>query len=135
MAKKVIPYGNRILVRRRKVGDKVGNSGLVLPDQTADRPTDLADVVYVADHTFADKVLIDAAEEIIKGLVDKAKTGDWNATQALISFNTYLKHKAITPGMTVFISKYVGTEFHDNEGSGQLTLVALEDVVGIVRQS
>ena len=129
--KKIIPYGNRILVRRRKVGAKL-NSVIIAADETAERPTDLADVVYVPNHTFADKELLANAEAIIKAFKEKALQGDSEAFKALLDFHAYLRIKAIQPGKCVFISKYVGTDFQDNEGSGSLTIVAAEDVIGVV---
>lgn len=129
--KRIIPYGNRILVRRRKVGDKLG-SVIIAADETKDRPTDLADVVYVPNHTFADKELIENSQAIITGLKNKAVGGDAGAFKALLDFHAYLRIKAIQPGKTVFISKYIGTDFHDNEGSGSLTIVNAEDIIGIV---
>ena len=71
---KIIPFGNRILVKRRKIGEKVGS--IYLPDETKERNTDLADVVYVPDLTFADKHIIDNQEEIIKNITEEAKRGD-----------------------------------------------------------
>ena len=38
----------------------------------------------------------------------------------------------LKPGMTVFINKYTGTDFHDNEGSGSLCVVNAEDIIGVV---
>ncbi len=61
--KKIVPYGNRLLVRRRRVGEKLG-SVIIAAQETAERPTDLADVVYVPNHTFADKELIELWERI-----------------------------------------------------------------------
>ncbi len=134
--KKIIPYGNRILVRRRKIGDKLGGAGLIIAaDQTAERPTDLADVVYVPNHTFADKELIENSQTIITGLKNKAIQGDAEAFKALLDFHAYLRIKAIQPGKTVFISKYVGTDFTDNEGSGSLTIVNAEDIIGVVENA
>lgn len=132
--KKVIPYGNRLLVRRRRVGDKLG-SIIIAADETAARPTDLADVVYVPNHTFADKELIENSQAIITGLKDKAITGDAAAFKALLDFHAYLRIKALQPGKVVFISKYIGTDFHDNEGSGTLTLVNAEDIIGVIEES
>ena len=96
MPKRVVPYGDRILVRRRKTGDKVNN--IILPDAVADRPTDVADVVYVADHTFCDKALIEKSAEIIEGLSKKAMEGDSQAVISLLRLNDYLKIKSIQPG-------------------------------------
>lgn len=132
-AKKVVPYGNRLLVRRRKIGEKIG-SLIIAPTATAERPTDLADVVYVPDHTFADKELLENAEKIISSFKAKMLEGDSDAFKSLLDFHAYLRVKSIQVGMTVMISKYIGTDFHDNEGSGTLTLVDAADVIGIIKQ-
>lgn len=133
MSKRVIPYGNRILVRRRKIGEKLGGGGIIIASQEVqDRPTDLADVVYVPNHTFADKELIENSQAIIAGLKNKAIQGDAEAFKALLDFHAYLRIKAIQPGKVVFISKYIGTDFHDNEGNGTLTIVNAEDIIGVI---
>jgi len=132
MAKQVIPYGDRILVKRRPIGEKLGSKGIILAaDTTKDRPTDLADVVFIPDHTFCDKKLLENTEEIIANLTEKAKSGSHEALMALIHFNAYLKIKAIEPGMAVMISKYVGTDFTTSDGKN-LTLVKGEDIIGLV---
>ena len=64
MAKNVMPFGNRILVKRRKVGEKLGSGLLVAAQETAERPTDVADVVYIPDHSFADRELIEKKREL-----------------------------------------------------------------------
>lgn len=129
----VIPFGDRILVKRKKVGQKIGESGiLIAADETAERPTDLATVVHVPDHSFADEELIGNAEEIIRGQTQKAKDGDSQSLLALLQFKTYLNIKSIKVGDDVMIGKYVGTTFHDNKGGGNLTLVDGHDIIGRV---
>lgn len=133
MPKHVIPFGDRILVKRRKIGEKLGTEGLILAaDDTKERPTDLADVVYVPDHTFADKKLADNADEIIENLTEEAKGGNSEALVALIKLNQFLKIKSIKPGDGVMIGKYVGTDFHDTNSSELLTLVDSEQIIGLV---
>lgn len=135
MGKKVIPYGNRLLVRRRKIGEKLG-SVIIASDETKERPTDLADVIYVPNHTFADKELIENAQAIITAFKDKAVKGDSEAFKSLMEFHAYLRIKALQPGKTVFLSKYVGTDFHDNENTQDtLTLVNAEDIIGVIEET
>ena len=130
---KVIPFGDRILVTRRKIGEKIGKDKLIIaPDTTKERPTDLADVTYVPEHSFADRQLIEEGEQIVNALTNKAKNGNSDALIALLRYNEFLKIKAIKPGDTVMISKYVGTDFQDNEGGGTQTLVKGEDIIGLV---
>lgn len=130
---KVIPFGDRILVKRRKIGEKLGKSKIIIAtDQTRDRPTDLADVVHVPDWSFTDNELIKNAEAIVASLIKKAAQGDDKALLALLRFNQYLSIKNVQVGDTVMISKYVGTDFHDNAGGGMLTLVNTEDLIGVV---
>ena len=135
MTKKIIPLGNRLLVRRKKVGGTLGSGLIIAADTTADRPTDLAEVVYIPEHSFADQMLINQAENIVNSQTQKAVDGSADALTALMTFNHFLKMKSLKPGDEVMISKYVGTDFHDNENpKDMLTLVALEDIVGIVRK-
>lgn len=132
MSKQVIPFGGRILVRRRVIGEKIGSGLIVAAQQTAERPTDLADVVYVPDLSFADKEIIDNSEQIVKAMADQAKDGDSDAFNALLKLKQFLDIKSIRPGDTVFISKYVGTNFNDNKGGGELTMLDVDDVIGLV---
>ena len=105
--KKIIPFGSRLLVKRQKIGNKLGTGLIIASDETAERPTDLATVVHTPDRSFAD--------------------------QALIKFNDFLKAKSIKVGDTVMISKYIGTDFHDNVNPGEsLTLVLEQDIIGLV---
>jgi len=135
---RVIPFGNRLLVKRRKTGDvtdgKFGGTSLVMPDTTKDRETELADVVYIPEHSFADIELINNAETIIKSLTKKARDGDSEALKALLEYNIFLKIKSIQVGDVVMISKYVGTSFEDNQGSGNLTLIYGSDIIGVVAE-
>lgn len=129
----IIPFGDRILVRRKLVGDKMGKSKLIYaPDSVKERATDLAEVVYIPEHSFADASLIDNAEKIIGSLTEKAKQGSDTALVALLKYNAFLKIKSINPGDMVMISKYVGTTFHDNQGGENLTLVDGSDIIGLV---
>jgi len=130
---KVVPFGDRLLVKRRTVGEKLGKEGLIhAPDTTRDRPTDLADVVYVPELTLVDTVMINNAETIIKALTEKANQGDAKAFEMLMKFNDFLNKRAIKVGDTIMISKYVGTDFHQKGSSDLLTLVNGEDIIGWV---
>ena len=130
---KVIPFGDRILVRRKVIGEKIGNGLLYAPEQTADRPTDLAEVIYIPDHTFGDSEILQNSVEIIKALVEKTKTGDSEALIALLRLNEYIKIKGIAVGDVVFISRYVGTDFLAKDSNQMLTVLNANDVIGVVR--
>ena len=133
--KHIIPFGDRILVRRKIIGDKLGKEGIIVAaDSTAETPTDLAIVVYVPESTFTDKAIIVNAERIIGALTQKAREGSSEAFESLKNLNDYLKQKSINVGDEIMLGKYVGVTFHDNEGSGDLTLVKLEDVIGLVKK-
>ena len=130
---KIIPFGDRILVKRRKVGDKLGPARLIVAvEETAERQTELADVIYVSDHSFCDKHLIENSDDIIKSLTGEAKSGNAEALKALVNFNEYLKRKSVQPGDRVMVSNYVGITFHDNQGGRNLTLVSTSDIIGVV---
>ena len=130
---KVIPFGDRILVRRKTVGEKLGSGVLYAPEQTADRPTDLAEVVYIPDHTFGDSEILQNSVEIIKALVEKSKAGDSEALIALLRLNEYIKIKGIAVGDTIMLSRYVGITFMSKESNQEMTLVNSSDIIGIVK--
>jgi len=127
----IIPFGDRILVKRRTINED-RESSIVLPDSVKDRETDLAEVMYIPEHSFCDKILLEKGEKIIEAQSVKAENGDSEALKALLLFNEYLKIKSVQPGDVVMISKYVGVTFHDNAGSGNLTLVQGSDIIGVV---
>ncbi len=109
VTRKLIPYGNRILVKRRKVEDK--SSHIILPDEVKNLPTDIADVVAVPEQSFVDKKLISNAETIINALEKKANEGDSSALEALFKFNEYLRIMTIQPGDVLLMARYGGTDF------------------------
>jgi co-chaperonin GroES (HSP10) len=131
MRYQVIPFGDRMLVRRRRTGDKA--HGLYLPESASERPTDLADVVQVGDKSFADMSIIENAEEIITALTERARQGDSHALDALLKLNEFLRTKVIREGDTVFVGKYVGVDFHDSDSPQYMTLVQERDIIGLVR--
>ena len=122
--KHVIPFGDRILVKRKKVGEKIKAESIVLPDSVTERDTDLAEVIYVPELTFADKNLIENSEQIIDSLLDKAKQGDSGAFEQVLIFNHYLKIKHLKAGDEIFMGKYVGTNFYDTNAKCELTMVS-----------
>ena len=127
---RVIPFGDRIMVKRRKIGEKAGS--IILTEETSERPTDLADVLYVPDLTFSDQKILENAENIIEGLTKKSIEGDADAVVMLLKMNEFIKHKSIKAGDTVVISKYVGTDFFETGKTENLTLVRLDDLIGLV---
>ena len=127
---RVIPFGDRILVRRRKIGERAGN--IVMPDSVKERDTDLADVMYVPELTFSDKEILDNAEQIVKALTEKAIHGNDEALIALLRINEFVKMKSIKVGDGVMISKYVGIDFHESGEKDNLTLVLTSDVIGLI---
>ena len=127
---KVIPFGNRILCKRITIGEKAGS--LYMPDEIKERVTDLAEVTYIPDLTFGDKAILDNAEQIISSVVEQAKTGNSYAINTLLELNNFIKEKSINVGDKIFISKYVGIDFHETGSNEMLTLVNLSDVIGLV---
>ncbi len=109
VTRKLIPYGNRILVKRRKVEDR--SSHIILPDEVKNLPTDIADVIAVPEQSFVDKKLILNAETIINALEKKANEGDSSAVEALFKFNEYLRIMTIKPGDVLLMARYGGTDF------------------------
>ena len=127
---RVIPFGDRIMVRRRKVGEKAGN--FILPDEVKDRPTDLADVMAVPDLTFSDQEILKNAEHIVDGLVEKASNGDADAVGMLLRMNEFIRFKSIKPGDAVMVGRYTGTDFVAKGDTQTQTLVRVDDIIGLV---
>lgn len=133
--KHIIPLGDRLLVKREVVGEKLGSEGIIIAAvETKERATDIANVIHVPEHSFADKQLIERAEQIVEAQTKRAEKGDPDSLIALLQYNRYLKIKSIKPGDKVFISKYVGITFHDTTGQGELTMVNGEDIIGLVSE-
>lgn len=130
MSKKLIPFGDRILVKRKTVGEKVGS--IHLPENIQERATDLATVVFLPENSFADVAILNSAERVITALTRKAEEGDSDALIALLRLNEFCKLKSIQVGDTVLISKYVGTDFHETGQQEYSTLVNLQDIIGVV---
>ena len=128
----VLPFGDRILVRRRRIGDTIGSGILIATEETKDRETEIADVVFIPEHTFADKELIEKSEGIVNALVKSAENGDSDSLVSLLRYNEYLKIKMLKPGDVVMISKYVGTTFYTSDDSGALTMLDSSQVIGVV---
>ena len=127
---KLIPFGERILVRRKQIGEKVGS--IVLPQEVSERATDLAEVVYIPEDSFADKELVSNSDNIINALISKSSSGDSDALISLLRLNEFYKMKSVKVGDTVLISKYVGTDFHKTGEQDYLTIVNLSDIMGLV---
>lgn len=119
--KKLIPYGTRLLVKRRKVEQT--SSHIILPDEVSNMPTDIADVVAVPEQSLCDKTLIANSEQIINGLAKKAEEGDGQAFKALLEFNEYLRVVTLKPGDVLMIGKYIGTDFLIQESNQYLTVL------------
>lgn len=130
--KKIIPFGDRILVKRQKIGDKIGSGILHAADQTAERLTEIAQVVAVPDNTLCDKGLLENAESIIQSLENKIKSGDSEALLSLLRFNDYLRIKALRVGDKIFLGKYVGTDFNIGETGETLSIVGSDGIYGVI---
>lgn len=133
--RKIIPLGDRILVKRRTVGNKIGKGLIELPQNVQDRETDIADVLHIPDNTFADEKIINKAEDIIESLTEKAKNGDAEALKACLTLNSFLKIKSIKVGDVIMISKYTGVTFNTTESQENLTIVEGDNIIAIVRDS
>jgi len=127
---KIIPFGDRILVKRRPVGK--GEGTIVLPDSVQEHKTDIADVMEVPDLSFADEQMLKNAETIINTFVEKAKEGNSGAYSSLKDFREFLQQRTIKVGDTIMIGKYVGTNFYDNRSTEERALIRTEDIIGLV---
>jgi co-chaperonin GroES (HSP10) len=127
---KLIPFGERILVKRKTVGEKVGK--IVLPEDVAERATDLAVVTFIPEASLVDDRILEMAPNIVEALVQKSSEGDSDALIALLRLGEFCKLRSIKVGDEVMISKYVGVDFHETGSNEQLTLVNMSDIIGLV---
>lgn len=109
ITRKLVPWGTRILVKRRKVEDK--SSHIILPDEVKDLPTDIADVIEVPEQTMVDREVLRNAESIINALNIKAASGDAAALDSLLKFKEYLLIMTTKPGDVILMARYGGTDF------------------------
>lgn len=130
--KQIVPFGNRILVQRRKVGEKLGSGLLIAPDQTADNPTEIAEVIFIPEFTMVDRELVNNAEAIIRNLSAASQIGDSHAFEMLLKFKDYLQIKAIQEKDLVFISRYMQTDVFIGETNQTVTLMDVGDIRGLV---
>lgn len=109
VTRKLVPWGTRLLVKRRKVEEK--SAYILLPDATKDLPTDIADVIEVPEQTMVDVALLRNAQGIVDQLSAKANQGDAASVEALFKFKEYLLIMTTKPGDTILMSRYGGTDF------------------------
>lgn len=133
---KIVPFKDTLLVKRRKIGstlkDGKTEGGIYLPNRVEESSTDLADVVQVAELTFADQQILDNAEEIIKSLTKKATEGDCEALKSLREINDFIKRKSVKVGDGIFLARYSGVDFNETGVSEQQTICRLEDIIALV---
>ena len=134
LMKRVQPFGDRILVRKKKVKDvkQKADSIIIMPDIVEERPTDLAIIVSMPELSLADEKLIEKAEVIIGSLAENASNGDSEALIALLRFKTFCSIKSLKVGDEIMIGKYVGTTFQDTNSDEPLTMVLESDIIGLV---
>lgn len=133
--KKIIPFGTRVIVRRRKIGKELGSGILIAPEETADRLTELAEVVAVPELTLADKQLLEKSEGIINSLSAKAEQGDASAVEALLKYKDYLSIKALKVGDIIMVGRYATIEFTIGETGEMLSITDPEGIRGLVVES
>ncbi len=133
---KIIPFKDTLLCKRRKVSttlkDGKTEGGIILPEETQDRSTNLADVTEVAELTFADQQILDNAEKIVDGLTKKAAEGDSDALKSLYEINDFVKRKSIKVGDAIFLASYSGVDFYATGIKEQQTIIKLSDIIGLV---
>jgi len=130
VTRKLVPYGCRILVKRRKVEDK--SSHIILPDEIKNLPTDIADVVEVPEQSFADRKLLMMAESIINALTLKATQGDAHAVDSLLKFKEYLQVMTIKKGDVLLMARYGGTDFLIQETNQMLCVAEPTGIYALV---
>lgn len=132
VTKKLIPYGTRILVKRRKVEDK--SSHIILPDEVKNLPTDVADVIDVPEQTFTDQKLIANASAIVEALTIKACQGDAAAVKSLLDFKEYLQVMTIKKGDVLLMARYGGTDFMIQETNQMLCVCEASGIYAFVKE-
>lgn len=131
-AKKIIPYGDKILVQRQRIGKTMGSGIIHTTTETEERPTEIAEVVYIPDHSFTDKSLLEHAEQIINALTAKCTGGDSEALISLLRFHEYLQIKSIKVGDKLMISRYAGTDFMVQETGECLSLINADGIIALI---
>lgn len=130
---KIIPFGERILCKRKKVGEKIGREGIIIaPNIVSERDTDIAQVLHIPDLSFADEQILTNAEKIIASLTEKAMNGDNEALESLFRLNDFIKKKSVKVGDEILISKYVGLTFSTSDSQEELSVVDLDHIIGLV---
>jgi co-chaperonin GroES (HSP10) len=132
VTKKLIPYGTRILVKRRKVEDK--SSHIILPDEVKNLPTDIADVIEVPEQTFTDQKVIANAGAIVESLTIKACSGDASAVRALLDFKEYLQVMTIKKGDVLLMARYGGTDFLIQETNQMLCVCEASGIYAFIKE-
>ena len=130
VTRKLIPYGTRILVKRRKVEDK--SSHIILPDEVKNLPTDIADVIEVPEQSFTDQRLIANSGAIITALTQKACEGDALAVDSLLKFREYLQVMTIKKGDVLLMARYGGTDFLIQETNQMLCVCEATGIYALV---
>lgn len=130
VTRKLVPFGNRILVKRRKVEDK--STHIILPDEVKNLPTDIADVIAVPEQTFVDQKILRNSEAIINALDKRAQEGDPAAIEALFKFNEYLRVMSIRVGDVLLMSRYGGTDFLIQETNQTLCVTDTNGIYALV---
>lgn len=130
VTRKLVPYGTRILVKRRKVEDK--SSHIILPDEVKNLPTDIADVVEVPEQSLVDAELLKSAGDIVSGLGKAARNGDASAVDSLIKFREYLQVMTIKKGDVLLMARYGGTDFLIQETNSMLCVCEATGIYALV---
>ncbi len=133
--RRVHPCGDRIMVKRRIIGDTIGKAGIIVTaEETKERTTDIVDVLYVPDKHSAMQVLVASAESIIKALEKRLhETGDPKCVESLLTMNEIQEKESVKVGDTLFIGKYNGIDFEDSDNE-KATLVNVKDIICKVKQ-
>lgn len=130
--KKLIPYGTRLLVQKRKVEDN--SSHIILPDEVKNMSTDIADVIAVPDQTFVDQRLIANSAVIIDALTKRATEGDAEAVNSLFKFKEYLQIMHFKPGDVILLARYGGTDFLIPETNKYLCVADANGIYCLVKE-
>lgn len=133
--KRIIPFGTRVIVKRKSIGKTLGNGIIIATDETADSLTEVAEVVAIPELTLADKALLEASDRIITSLSSKAEEGDSAAVEALLKFKDYLQIKTIKVGDIIMVGRYATIQFTVGETGETLSITDPEGIRGLVVES
>lgn len=127
---RILPFGDRVLVKRVTTGEIRKGSLIVFTDKTDSNESELAYVVAVPTNKFVDKCVEFTEEYLIKSIRKRLLNGEIELLKDIKEYNEYITLKKLKPGDKIMVSKYVGTVVDDEQAKNTTTFVRISDIVG-----